>query len=98
MRAGDNDGYGDSTVALPIVAGGDCDDTMPMVSPGATEGPAGTATCSDTLDNDCDTFVDNLDTDCASARGKKGRPYGGGGTLGTKTDPARPVQQRDRSQ
>lgn len=31
----------------------------------ATEGPAGDATCSDFLDNDCDTYFDADDPDCA---------------------------------
>ena len=44
----------------------DCRDDLPAVNPGATEGPLGDATCSDLLDNDCDTFVDDADTDSCS--------------------------------
>ena len=44
----DEDGYTDN----------DCDDDDPAVHPGATE------VCDDTVDNDCDSFVDGDDTDC----------------------------------
>jgi len=43
----------------------DCLDTNPAVNPGAKEGPPGSPTCSDDLDNDCDGLVDSTDTlDC----------------------------------
>ena len=56
----DGDGYFDK--ACPN--GTDCDDTRPLVNPGVVEGPYGNAKCSDSLDNDCDTFVDMNDTGC----------------------------------
>ena len=45
----------------------DCEDTDANIYPGTTqtEGPAGDATCSDGLDNDCDGLTDALDPDCA---------------------------------
>ncbi|MBN1774676.1 MAG: hypothetical protein JXB32_25670 [Deltaproteobacteria bacterium] len=42
---------------------GRCDNTLVPV-PGA-EGPAGSASCGDGIDNDCDRATDGLDTDCA---------------------------------
>jgi len=54
---------GDTHVA-EACGGDDCDDSRPAVHPGATEGPAGDATCSDGLDNDCDEAVDEQDPDC----------------------------------
>ena len=43
----------------------DCLDTNPAVNPGAREGPLGSPTCADGLDNDCDGLVDAIDTlDC----------------------------------
>jgi lysophospholipase L1-like esterase len=44
--------------------GGDCNDSNPDVNPGATEGPAGDATCSDGSDNDCDQQTDQEDSGC----------------------------------
>jgi len=44
--------------------GDDCDDSEPKANPGATEGPAGSASCSDGLDNDCDGDADGDDSDC----------------------------------
>jgi len=55
----DGDGY--------TTCGGDCDDTNPAVNLGATEGPAGDATCSDSLDNDCDGAIDAADSGCVAA-------------------------------
>ncbi len=52
----DGDGY--------TTCGGDCDDDNPAVNLGATEGPAGDATCSDSLDNDCDGAIDAADSGC----------------------------------
>jgi hypothetical protein len=34
------------------------------VEAGSPEGPMGDATCTDGLDNDCDTLIDAADTDC----------------------------------
>jgi len=42
----------------------DCLDTNASVNPGASEGPFGDPTCSDTLDNDCNTLVDMNDPNC----------------------------------
>ena len=42
----------------------DCDDTRTFVNPTATEGPMGSPTCTDGLDNDCDTLMDGLDPGC----------------------------------
>jgi hypothetical protein len=44
---------------------GDCDDNDPDVYPGNTEGPFGDPTCSDGIDNDCNTQVDAADGSCA---------------------------------
>jgi M6 family metalloprotease-like protein len=43
---------------------GDCDDNDPNKSPLLTEGPYWDATCSDTIDNDCDNRTDASDVDC----------------------------------
>ena len=37
------------------------------MNPGASEGPQGDPTCGDGADNDCDTFTDGADPDCAAA-------------------------------
>ena len=37
----------------------DCDDSDPAVHPGAVE------LCDDGIDNDCDSFIDDRDSDCA---------------------------------
>jgi len=52
----DGDGY--------TTCGGDCDDSNSAVNLGATEGPAGDPTCSDGLDNDCDSAIDGADSGC----------------------------------
>lgn len=59
----DGDGYGGPTTLVScmptpdyVVAGGDCDDAAPGISPGATELLNG-------LDDDCDTFIDEDDFD-----------------------------------
>jgi uncharacterized protein (TIGR03382 family) len=46
---------------------GDCDDSDPEVSLGATETEA--VTCADGIDNDCDSLVDLDDSDCAKFGG-----------------------------
>jgi len=59
----DGDGYFVSTCGSecePL----DCDDTNPDVNPGATEGPGGDPTCSDSLDNDCDGLTDSDELSC----------------------------------
>ncbi|RLB56075.1 MAG: hypothetical protein DRI34_09675, partial [Deltaproteobacteria bacterium] len=55
----DDDGYVDEACG-----GNDCDDSLAGVNPGASEGPAGDASCSDSLDNDCDGATDGDDTGC----------------------------------
>ncbi len=74
----DDDGYSDGTtdttsclrplgykVASELTAtSGDCIDGNASVNPGITEGPHGNATCSDTLDNDCDGAIDGFDIGC----------------------------------
>ncbi|MGH2652423.1 MAG: putative metal-binding motif-containing protein, partial [Actinomycetota bacterium] len=42
----------------------DCNDSDPTVHPAAVEGPAGSPTCTDGTDNDCDGAVDGLDSGC----------------------------------
>ena len=42
----------------------DCDDSDPVVHPGAYEGTGDYASCSDGTDNDCDGLVDLDDLDC----------------------------------
>jgi len=42
----------------------DCLDSNAAVNPGAAEGPSGDATCSDSLDNDCDGLTDMNDPSC----------------------------------
>ena len=59
-----------------LTAGGDCDDTNSLINPGSSDPcldcNSGTAcitteiNCSDSIDNDNDTFVDCLDSDCSS--------------------------------
>jgi hypothetical protein len=79
----DMDMYGDpnnSTMACMQPAGfvadnTDCDDNNLNVNPGATEGPFGDATCSDTLDNDCDGFTDSFDNDCSGTADNDGDGY-----------------------
>ncbi len=57
---------GDTYVALGCLTGDDCDDTAAAVHPGAVEGPMGTATCFDGLDNDCDGWSDLADGTCGA--------------------------------
>ncbi len=61
---GDDDGYGDPACENCTHPETDCDDSSPDVNPGAFEGPHGDPTCSDTLDNDCDGYVDGDDGAC----------------------------------
>lgn len=71
MKDADGDGYGDDSVSLPVVPGTDCDDAFVAVNPGVTEGPVGDPTCSDTLDNDCDTTIDVADPGCAGPSSRR---------------------------
>jgi hypothetical protein len=59
----DKDGY-DSAAC----GGTDCDDSEAQVNPGEKEGPAGGASCSDSLDNDCDGATDLNDSDCVDCK------------------------------
>ena len=78
---GDVDGYGDPASPLCVFPEQDCDDGNRLVNPGAGEGPYGAPTCSDTLDNDCDTLADAADDDClcndddGDGYGDPGSPY-----------------------
>lgn len=56
---------GDGHLAMSC-GGDDCDDQNPLVHPKRHEGPPGDATCSDQLDNDCDSSTDLEDTECRS--------------------------------
>ena len=63
----DNDGYAVCTGTCVLPAGkvcGDCNDSLAAVNPGAVEGPFGSATCSDAIDNDCDGSKDSADSAC----------------------------------
>ena len=60
----DQDGYGDPASAACEFSELDCDDSNADVNPGETEGPPGDATCSDSLDNDCNGQTDAEDTQC----------------------------------
>ncbi len=57
----DGDGF-----AAASCGGTDCDDDAFAIHPGA-EGPVGSASCSDMVDNDCDDLVDASDLDCTAA-------------------------------
>ncbi len=64
----DNDGYAVCNGSCTVPAGktcGDCDDNNAAVHPGAVEGPYGSLTCSDGLDNDCNGLIDAADAQCA---------------------------------
>ncbi|HUU03386.1 MAG TPA: hypothetical protein VM425_18270 [Myxococcota bacterium] len=56
---GDADGY-----VAAACGGSDCDDGTSSAHPGLFEGPDGDASCSDSLDNDCDGKTDAADTYC----------------------------------
>ncbi|MBN1769681.1 MAG: hypothetical protein JXB32_00350 [Deltaproteobacteria bacterium] len=58
------DADADGHAAAGCLDGDDCDDGRAEVHPGATEGPAGDATCADLLDNDCDGATDDDDAGC----------------------------------
>jgi hypothetical protein len=57
------DADGDAHVAQGC-GGDDCDDALPEVHPGASEGPPGDSSCSDGLDNDCDGLTDAGEVGC----------------------------------
>ena len=56
-RDGDGDGYGDTDVQSPIVAGSDCDDSDPNINPSIMD------VFDDGIDNNCDSLIDNSDVD-----------------------------------
>lgn len=62
----DGDGYSYQGGACGQI---DCDDSNPGVNPGAAEGPQGSPSCTDGLDNDCDGLPDLQDTECKSEGG-----------------------------
>jgi cysteine-rich repeat protein len=55
-------GIGACEVTVPVCQGGAPFTCVPL--PAGTEGPLGDASCSDGIDNDCDTTTDGADTDC----------------------------------
>lgn len=58
---GDGDGHG-----AFLCGGDDCDDAADTVHPGASEGTAGSAACTDGIDNDCDGAIDLVEQGCLS--------------------------------
>jgi hypothetical protein len=54
------------TYISPACGGDDCNDGEAKVNPGETEGPPGSPSCSDNLDNDCDGNPDLQDSDCVN--------------------------------
>jgi len=79
---GDGDGYGDPGHNFHCTyTETDCDDSNPDVNPGATEGPLGDPTCSDTLDNDCDDLTDAEEPSCDPCVDVDGDGYGSSGFL-----------------
>ncbi len=57
MKDSDNDGYGDSSVSLPIVPGTDCNDSSASVHPGfGTQYPPAPEIPDDGIDQDCNGF------------------------------------------
>jgi len=75
----DRDGYGQPASENCSHAQADCDDTEPNVNPGMAEN------CSNGIDDDCDTNIDDADSDC-----------GGGGCL--LTSAAASVYDTDSAQ
>jgi len=57
----DEDGYGVSGFVSCPHPEFDCDDSDPAINPGASEGPAGDASCTDEIDNDCNDQTDNAE-------------------------------------
>ncbi len=60
----DNDGYGNPASRgcdFPLL---DCDDDNEFRNPGEAEGPFGHGSCSDGIDNDCNSFQDNFEPKC----------------------------------
>jgi slime mold repeat-containing protein len=62
--ATDKDTDGDTYYDWSCPLGDDCNDNAILINPGAIEGPYLDPTCSDSDDNDCDTFFDMNDTGC----------------------------------
>ena len=63
----DGDGFGNpGDAACPNGSATDCNDNNPNIRPNALEDDASN-NCADGADNDCDTFVDCVDTGCATA-------------------------------
>lgn len=54
----DNDGYGRPASSRCTYADQDCDDTNPLVGAGGVE------VCDNSIDDDCDGFIDCFDSDC----------------------------------
>jgi hypothetical protein len=94
MKDVDDDEYGDDSVQLPIVRGTDCDDDASAVNEGASEGPFGDPTCSDSIDNDCDDRIDDQDLECT--QGLRTQPVPRGGSRTRPSSPRRGVELRRR--
>jgi len=60
----DGDGYGSPASAGCAHPELDCDDTNPAINPGASERLNDGSTCSDGIDNDCNSFTDGNDSKC----------------------------------
>jgi probable HAF family extracellular repeat protein len=53
-----------------IIGGTDCNDSNALIYPGAIEGPYGDLTCCDTVDNNCDGTIDEIDPGCLDGGGE----------------------------
>jgi len=60
----DGDDYGNPASPVCPFTQEDCDDSDPNVNPGKTEGPIGSGTCIDGLDNNCNGLTDSEDPGC----------------------------------
>ncbi len=80
------DGDSDDTLACM----GDCDDTNPAIHPGAGE------VCDNSIDDDCDDFVDALDPDCMPGPGDS--ESGSGTDAGTDAGTSGSASETDASE
>ncbi|MEO0604982.1 MAG: putative metal-binding motif-containing protein, partial [Myxococcota bacterium] len=92
----DDDGFGADGESVAsceppggyVAEGGDCNDLERLVNPGATE-------ICDTLDNDCDTRIDDDDDDVDLTTGRELFTDADGDGFGDSTLPVRACMQRD---